>query len=91
MNRLNNLLLPLAGNVEDKLNNLGNDIINTWVIPIARWGAIFGLIICGIMFMAGRRNREEAKAWLPWVVGGLILVFAATFIADALIANINTF
>ena len=43
------------------------------------------------MFMSGRRNREEAKAWLPWVVGGLILVFAASFIADALIANINTF
>lgn len=91
MNQLNKMLLTLAGSVEDKLNNLGDNIISTWVIPIARWGAIFGLIICGIMFMSGRRNREEAKAWLPWVVGGLILVFAASFIADALIANINTF
>ena len=90
MNQLNKMLLTLAGSVEDKLNNLGDNIISTWVIPIARWGAIFGLIICGIMFMS-RRNREEAKAWLPWVVGGLILVFAASFIADALIANINTF
>jgi hypothetical protein len=40
--------------------------------------AVLGLGACGVMMMAGRRNRHsfaaDGAAGIPWVLGGAILV-----------------
>ncbi|MGW3091661.1 hypothetical protein [Streptomyces sp. NPDC001108] len=63
----------------------------TW-IGWAKWLAIgvgiLGLIACGIMMMAGRRNRShmsaEGATGLLWIVGGLSVVSLAAGVVPAI-------
>jgi hypothetical protein len=61
------------------------DAANTF-LGWMKWGGLVGaigaLIAAGIMMAVGRRNRNnmavEGAMSLPWVVGGLALIFGAT-------------
>lgn len=62
-----------------------NDAANTFLAWM-KWGGLVGaigaLIAAGIMMAVGRRNRNnmavEGAMSLPWVVGGLALIFGAS-------------
>jgi hypothetical protein len=72
--------VPIPG-----MENIANDFLG-WL----KWGGIIvgvaGLIICGIMMIAGRRNRSSMAAdgasGLAWVIGGLSIVsFGASLVS----------
>jgi len=67
------------------MGNIANAFLG-WL----KWGGIIagvgGLIICGIMMIAGRRNRSSMAAdgagGLAWVIGGLSIVsFGASLVS----------
>ena len=68
----------------------GLDATATQFLAWLKWGGliagVFGLGICGIMMMVGRRSRSttavEGAAGIPWVLGGLTLMsFAASLVS----------
>ena len=59
-----------------------------------KWGGLVagigGLMVCGIMMSAGRRNRSamavDGAAGIPWNLAGLSLVALAAGLASAILA-----
>ena len=73
----------------------GTEILAGDWIGYFKWFALvagmFGLIICGIMMMLGRRNRSalasDGAAGIPWVIGGLMVVSLASTAVGAVLPS----
>lgn len=60
-----------------------------------KWGGLVagigGLMVCGIMMSAGRRNRSamaaDGAAGIPWNIAGLALVSLSAGIAGAILTS----
>ena len=53
------------------------DGIPAQVYPIASGIAIIGLIIAGIQFMMGKRQKEEGKEKVAAIIMGICVIFLA--------------
>jgi hypothetical protein len=73
----------------------GTELLAADWIGYFKWFALvagmFGLIICGIMMMLGRRNRSalatDGAAGIPWVIGGLMVVSLASTAVGAVLPS----
>ena len=68
------------------LENASNLILG-WLVWGARVGGVAGVLICALMIIVGRRNRNqmatEGVFSLAWVFGGLSLVAVAASLVGA--------
>lgn len=64
------------------------DLLLGWLKWIGIAAGVGGLIICGIMMMAGRRNRShlsaEGAAGVPWILLGVSLVALSAGLINAI-------
>ena len=62
------------------IRNLVSDVFSFLLILGA--GAIIGLLIwVGIQYtLAGPEKASNLKKWLPWIIGGLVIIFLAEFV-----------
>lgn len=65
----------------DSLISSGTGLLNNLkkITPI---GGALGLAVLGFMFMYSNKTREAAKSALPFILGGIVLVFAALSLAN---------
>ena len=67
------------------LGPLAVDILS-WAKGVGLVAGVLGLIVIGIMMVAGRRNRSQMAAdglgALPWIVGGFLLIGMSAQVAD---------
>ncbi|MFC7331427.1 hypothetical protein [Marinactinospora rubrisoli] len=62
-----------------------------WARWVAGLAGFFGLIICGVMMMVGRRNRGamavDGATGMLWVIGGLCVVVMAGSIISGILTG----
>lgn len=74
--------------MDSLISSLENII--AWVIPVTWILVAVALVACGIcMAIGGQKLAETAKAWLPRIAVGAILILGATTLADEFISNLT--